>query len=73
MNTKNTTFEQAVTKIETIISSIENGELDLETSLNNYKTGMELIKFCQEKLHNVEQKIKILDQENDKLQDITLE
>lgn len=73
MNKKDLTFEQAVTEIETIIKNIEINELDLESSLNNYKNGMELIKFCQEKLQNIEQKIKIFDQENNQLQDINLE
>lgn len=67
------TFEQAITEIETTISHIENNELDLEKSLEYYKNGIELIKYCQEKLQSIEQKIKIYDQENNQLKTITLE
>ncbi len=66
-------FEQAISKLEQIIQNIETNEIDLETALNKYKEGMELVKFCQEKLRDVEQKIKILDLDNDQLKDFQTE
>lgn len=66
-------FEQAISKLEQIIQNIETNEIDLEAALNKYKEGMELVKFCQEKLRDVEQKIKILDLDNDQLKDFQTE
>jgi len=63
------TFEQAITELESLIENIEINQTDLESALNNYKHGMELVKFCQEKLQDIEQKIKILDQDSNQLKD----
>ena len=68
-----TTFEQAITELESLIENIEINQTDLESALNNYKHGMELVKFCQEKLREVEQKIKILDTESNQLKDFRAE
>lgn len=67
------TFEQAITELESLIENIEINQTDLESALNNYKHGMELVKFCQEKLREVEQKIKILDTESNQLKDFQTE
>ncbi|MBX9598159.1 MAG: exodeoxyribonuclease VII small subunit [Burkholderiales bacterium] len=67
------TFESAINQLETIIRDIENNQIDLESALNQYKHGMELVKFCQDKLRDVEQKIKILDQETNQLKNFQTE
>ena len=67
------TFESAINQLETIIQHIENNQIDLESALNQYKHGMELVKFCQDKLRDVEQKIKILDQETNQLKNFQTE
>ena len=66
-------FENAIKELEDIITQIENNDVDLDSALNKYKHGMELIKFCQSKLNEVEQKIKILDQETNQLKDFATE
>lgn len=63
------TFESSIAQLEQIIQQIETDSLDLDTALNHYKHGMELVKFCQEKLRDVEQKVKILDNETNQLKD----
>ena len=74
MTKKNSdTFESAINQLETIIQHIENNQIDLESALNQYKHGMELVKFCQDKLRDVEQKIKILDQETNQLKNFQTE
>ncbi len=67
------TFESAINQLETIIRDIENNQINLESALNQYKHGMELVKFCQDKLRDVEQKIKILDQETNQLKNFQTE
>ena len=66
-------FESAIGELEQIIQQIETNDIDLDSALNQYKQGMELVKFCQDKLRDVEQKIKILDQETNQLKDFQAE
>ncbi|RTL13279.1 MAG: exodeoxyribonuclease VII small subunit [Neisseriaceae bacterium] len=74
MTKKNSdTFESAINQLEIIIQQIENEQIDLESALNQYKHGMELVKFCQDKLRDVEQKIKILDHETNQLKNFQTE
>lgn len=68
-----TSFEAATKELEQIIDNIETKQVDLETALNQYKQGMELVKFCQNKLREAEQKIKILDQETNTLKEFITE
>lgn len=57
-------FETAVAKLEDIINEIEEGKVSLEDSIKRYQDGMRLITQCQKKLAEVEQQIKILDQDS---------
>ena len=57
-------FEDALRELESIVASMENGNLDLDPSLTAYQRGMELFKFCQDKLTAAENKIRIFDQGN---------
>lgn len=64
-------FEMAIKQLEQTIDDIEAGNIDLEQALNKYREGVSLVKFCQEKLQDIEQKIKILDQDSNQLKDFT--
>jgi exodeoxyribonuclease VII small subunit len=46
----NTSFEQALKELESIVRKLESGSGDLEASINDYVRGTELKDFCQEKL-----------------------
>lgn len=59
-NTQPKNFEQALAELESIVSQMEAGQLPLEDSLSAYKRGTELLQFCQQKLGEVEQQIRIL-------------
>lgn len=65
-------FEQAIAELEQIVLQIENNEVKLDTALEKYQHGMSLVKFCQEKLTEVEQKVKILDTQTDSLKDFNV-
>lgn len=65
-------FEAAIAELEQIVLQIENNEVKLETALEKYQQGMGLVKFCQEKLTEVEQKVKILDTDTDSLKDFNI-
>ena len=66
-------FEQALSELEQIIEEIENDEVKLEVALEKYQKGVSLVKYCQDKLVEVEQKIKILDIDTNTLKDLSIE
>lgn len=54
---KQMSFEQAVQELESIIERIEQGEVGLEQSLDEYRRGGTLIKRCRDILDVAEQQI----------------
>ncbi|MBU0985989.1 MAG: exodeoxyribonuclease VII small subunit [Proteobacteria bacterium] len=54
------TFEQAMKKLEQIVLDLESGELPLEKAVNKFEEGVQLSKFCFEKLDQTEKKITVL-------------
>ena len=52
-------FESAFDELQSIQNNIDSG-LSLDDSVELFKRGSYLIKFCEEKLKSVEQEIKIL-------------
>lgn len=50
-------FEEAVTQLNEIVEQLEQGDVPLEQAISIYKKGMELSKFCHEKLKNVEKQL----------------
>lgn len=62
-------FEVALTELETVVASMEGGQLTLADSLAAYKRGAELLKYCRGVLEDAQQQIKVL--EGDTLKDLT--
>jgi len=60
MGKQKLTFEQAMEKLEEIISHIEEGKVSLEQSIEKYAEGIELVKQCRAILDSAEQKIQLL-------------
>ena len=58
---QNPTFESALGELENIVTRMEDGQLSLEQSLNAYKRGAELLKFCQAQLADAQQQVKVLE------------
>jgi len=58
-------FETSIKRLEEIVHDLEKGDLPLEESLKVFEEGMSLIKFCSEKLEEVEQKVSMLVKEGD--------
>ena len=54
-------FEQALGELEKIVSRMESGELSLEQSLAAHKRGLELARFCQQRLESAQQQVKVLE------------
>lgn len=55
------TFEDALGKLESIVETMEGGELPLEQLLAQYEEGTQLVKLCQEKLAAAEIRIRQLE------------
>lgn len=47
-------------RLEKIVEQMESGKLPLEDLIVRYEEGMNLVKICQERLANAEQKIEII-------------
>ena len=52
-----------MTELEQLVTRMEAGELSLEQSIDAYKRGAELVRFCTAKLDKVENQVRILDGE----------
>ena len=58
-------FEQALERIEEIVSEIEGGSVPLEESIDKYAEGTKLIERCRTILQGAEKKIQLLTQGQD--------
>ena len=54
------TFEKAMKKLEQIVQDLESGDLELEKAIKKFEEGVQLSKFCFDKLEETEQKITVL-------------
>ena len=59
-NKKPLSFEQALAELGQLVTKLEAGELSLESSIDAYKRGVELIRFCTAQLHKAERQVQIL-------------
>ena len=54
MVTKKQTYEQAMKRLEEIVSLIESNELDIDNLGEKLKEAQGLIKFCRDKLYKTD-------------------
>ena len=73
MAKKEAKFEEKITELEKIINELENGEIDLDESINKYMMAMKLVKECDEKLKNIEEQVNKMVLENGEVKDFELE
>lgn len=53
-------FEQAFAELESLVSRMESGDQSLQKSVDDFQTGIDLIKTLQKNLEDAEQKVEIL-------------
>ena len=58
-------FEKALSRLETIVTELETGELSLDDSLKIFEEGVKLSKTCLKMLDDAERKVEILVQDKD--------
>ena len=57
---KKTDFEASIQKLESIISKLEDENINLEDSVKSFEEGINLVKECQKQLATAELKVKKL-------------
>ena len=60
-----TSFEEALKKLEDTIKVLDEGDLTLEESLNEFKNGIDMYKHCNEILNDIEGKIELILEDKD--------
>lgn len=60
-------FEEAMKRLEEVVQQLEQGNVPLEEAIRLYQEGMELSRYCGQKLDAIESKVTQLIEENGKL------
>ena len=58
-------FEEALTKLEAIVESMESGDVPLAELLARFEEGTKMLKVCETRLKDAELKIEQLKKQND--------
>lgn len=58
-------FENALTQLETIVESMESGDVPLADLLAKFEEGNKLLKVCESRLKDAELKIELLKKQKD--------
>lgn len=53
----NLKFEDAINQLDEIVSKMEHTEVDLDSMIKNYQSGISLLKHCQKKIEEAEFKL----------------
>lgn len=67
MNNK-MTFEEAMKALEQTVKSLDDNEISLDEAVNNYKKGIELSKFCYDKLNEASQAVVVMMDEDKEIE-----
>lgn len=62
-DTQDKGIEEVFQELDTIAEKLESGETSLEDSFRLYKKGMELLKYCSDRLDTVEKKMLQMDED----------
>jgi exodeoxyribonuclease VII small subunit len=57
---KKKNFEGALEELERAVERLESGDLSLEDSLAAFEEGVQLVKFCNQKLNEIERRVELL-------------
>lgn len=65
-------FEDKIEELDKIINELENGEIDLDDSINKYTKAMKLIKECDKELKDIEEQVNKIVLENNEIEDFEI-
>lgn len=66
-------FEEKMKNLESIINDLENGEIDLDESIEKYTKAMALVKECDSELKSVEEQVSKLVTESGEIKDFEID
>ena len=66
---KELSFEEKLTKLEEIVSELEQGNIDLDDAINKYTEAMKLAKECSKKLDDATKAVNKILNSDGKLED----
>jgi len=58
-----------MTRLEEITAQLESGELKLEDAIKLYTDGLEIARFCNEKLNEADAKIKVIVEQSGRVEE----
>ena len=58
-------FEQQLSNLESLVTSLEGGDLTLEESLSSFEQGIKIARECQQALQVAEQRVEVLMKQGD--------
>ena len=58
-------FESALAELETIVKTLEQGDLTLEQSLERFERGITLSRFCHTRLEHAERRVELLTEQGE--------
>lgn len=58
-------FESALAELETIVDTLEKGDLTLEQSLAKFERGITLSRYCHDRLTAAEKRVELLTERGD--------
>ena len=61
-------FEDALSQLEEVVHRMETGESPLESLVENYQSGVRLLKLCRSKIERAEMKVKEVTDQNGELE-----
>ena len=65
MSKKKESYENALSRLSTILENIQNNEISLDELPKEISTANELIKACKAKLRSVETQIEVMSNDSD--------
>ncbi|NIZ10413.1 exodeoxyribonuclease VII small subunit [Pseudooceanicola sp. HF7] len=63
--TQDMSFEAAMKELESVVSKLERGDVELEASIKLYERGAELKKHCEKKLAEAQEKVAAITLDSD--------
>ena len=67
--TEEVAFEAALAELESLVERLEDGELSLEDSIKTYERGVALGRSALKALDAAEQRVQVLDQDDEQPRD----
>ena len=66
-------FEDKIKELEKIINELENGNTNLDESIEKYTKAMKLVKECDDKLKGIEKEVSKIVNSDGKLEDFSID